>query len=68
MPATRMKMSIRYCVTGAKAETETLRLEKPPSETTEKAWATASNSVIAGSRPVQPVEAKARMATTVRPT
>ena len=67
MPATIIRTSITYCVTGANAETDVLRLEKPPSETTESAWATASNSVIAGSSPVQPQAASATMATTVRP-
>ena len=67
MPATNMRISSRYWVIGANTDTEALRLEKPPSETTESAWATASNSVIAGSSPVQPVAASATMATMVRP-
>ena len=67
MPATNIRTSRMYWVTGANAETDALRLEKPPSETTESAWATASNSVIAGSSPVQPVAAAPRSATTVRP-
>jgi hypothetical protein len=37
-----MKSSSRYWVTGAKAAADSVRVEKPPSATTESAWAIAS--------------------------
>ena len=42
MPATTMTTRSTYWVTGANAATESVRVEKPPSATTENAKATAS--------------------------
>ena len=42
MPAKTMKTISRYWVTGANAAALIVRVEKPPSETTLKAWPTAS--------------------------
>ena len=41
-----MKTRITYCVIGANAAIEIVRVLKPPSATTDKAWPTASKSVM----------------------
>ena len=48
-----MKTRIRYCVIGANAAIEIVRVLKPPSATTDSAWPTASKIVRFGSRLVQ---------------
>ena len=52
MPAMIMKTSSTYCVTGANAAAETVRVLKPPSATTLSAWPTASKIVSSSSIPV----------------
>ena len=63
-----MKTRIRYCVIGAKAAIEIVRVEKPPSATTDSAWPTASKNVSLGSRFVQLRKPSMRIAITVRTT
>ena len=67
-PARTMNSISVHCVTGANAAAESLWLEKPPSDITEKAWATASKRFMAGSRPVQPRVARTSTATAVSAT
>ena len=63
-----MKMRITYCVMGANAAIEIVRVLKPPSATTDKAWPTASKNVIWSSRPDQPRNPSVRIATRVSTT
>ena len=63
IPAMTMKIRIRYCVIGANAAIEIVRVEKPPSATTDSDWPTASKIVSSGSRFVQLTKPRIRIAT-----
>ena len=63
-----MKTRIAYCVIGANAAIETVRVLNPPSATTESAWPTASNGVITSSMLVTLRNMSTPMATSVSTT